>query len=89
MGPKIDVSKFPPGFMLQMYLYFFKFEDIHGMTYIFVKICYFTSYNFGFPSRSNRIPLDTLDVLVTSLINQYKKVAFIIIDYYDALSISS
>ena len=73
MGPKIYVSKFPPGFMLQMYLYFFNFENIHGITYIFFALCYSTSYNFRFPSRSNRIPLDTLDVLVTSLINQYKK----------------
>ena len=89
MGPKIDVSKFPPGFMLQMYLYFFNFENIHRMTYIFVAMCYSTSYNFGFPSRSNRLPLDTIDVLVAAMIDKYKKVVFIIIYEYYALSTSS
>ena len=62
MSTTIDASKFPPGFMLQMYLYFFNFENIHGMTSIFVAMCYSTSYTFGFPSISNRPPLDTLYV---------------------------
>ena len=79
MGGTIDVSKFSPGFMLQMYIYFFNFEDIHGMTSIYFSMCYSTSYNFCFLAISNRPPLDTLYVLVTVLINKYKKVAFIII----------
>ena len=59
-GPTIDVSKFLPGFMLQMGSSFFNVESIRGFTLNFVAICYATSYPFGFPSRRKCPPLDIL-----------------------------
>ena len=38
-GPTTDVSKFPPGFMLQMDFAFFNVESIRGFTSTFVAIC--------------------------------------------------
>ena len=54
-----------------------------------MAICSATSYPFGFPSRSKRPPLDILNFLVTTLRNQDKKVAFIIVDEDGALARSS
>ena len=88
-GPTTDFSKFPPGFMLQMDFAFFNFESISGFTSTFVDICSATSYPFGFPYRSKRPPIDILKVLVTTLRNQDKKVAFIRVDEDGALSRSS
>ena len=88
-GPTTDVSKFAPGFMLQMDFAFFNVESIRGFTSTFVAICSATSYPFGFPSRSKRPPLDILKFLVTTLRNQDKKVAFIRVDEDGALARSS
>ena len=68
---------------------FFNVERIHGFTSTFVAICSATSYPFGFPSRSNCLPLDILKFLVVAFINQDKKVAFIRVDEYGELAISS
>ena len=88
-GPTTDVSKFDPGFMLQMDFAFFNVESIRGFTSTFVAICSATSYPFGFPSRSKLPPLDILKFLVITLRNQDKKVAFIRVDEDGALSRSS
>ena len=87
--PTTDVSKFVPGFMLQMDFAFFNVESIRGFTTNFVAICSATSYPFGFPSRIKRPTLDILKCLVTTLINQDKKVAFIRVDEDGALARSS
>ena len=63
--------------MLKMYLAFLNVESMGGVTSTFVAIYSATSYPFGFPSRIKHPPLDILKFLVTVLINQYKKVAFI------------
>ena len=63
-GPTTDVSKFSPGFILQMYFAFFNVEIIRGFTSTLVAICYATSYPFEFPSRSKRPPLDILKFLI-------------------------
>ena len=88
-GPTTDVSKFAPGFMLQMDFSFFNVESIRGFTSSFVAICSSTSYLFGLPSRSKRPPLDILKCLVTTLRDQDKKVAFIRVDEDGALERSS
>ena len=88
-GPTTDVSKFAPGFMLQMDFAFFSVESICGFTSTFVDICSATSYPFGFPSRNKRPPLDILKFLVATLRNQDNKFAFIRVDEYRALEISS
>ena len=72
-GPTTDVSKFTPGFMLQMDLAFFNVESIRGFTSTFVAICSSTSYPIGFPSRIKRPLLDILKFLVTTLRYQDKK----------------
>ena len=87
--PTTDVSKFPPGFMLQMDFAFFNVESIRGFTSTFVAICSATSYPFGFTSRSKRPPLDILKLLVVTLRNQDKKIAFIRADEDGALARSS
>ena len=76
-GPTTNVSKFPPGFMLQMDFAFLNVESIHGFTSVFVAICSATSYPFGFPSISKRPHLEILKFLVTKLSNQDTKVAFV------------
>ena len=68
---------------------FFGVESIHGFTSTFLDICSATSYLFEFPSRIKRPPLDILKFLVTTLINQDKKVAFIRVDEDGALARSS
>ena len=68
---------------------FFNVEIICGFTSTFVAIFFATSYPFGFPYRSKSPPLYILKFLVTTLRNQDKKVAFIRLDEYGALSISS
>ena len=88
-GPTTDVSKFAPGFMLQMDFEFFNVESIRGFTSTFVTICSANLYPFGFPSRSKRPPLDILTFLVATLINQDKKVTFIRVDEYLASAPSS
>ena len=85
-GSTTDVSKISPGFMLQMDFSFFNVESIRGFTSTFVAICSATSYLFGFPSRSKRPPLGILKFLVTTLINQDKKVALIRVDEDGALA---
>ena len=75
----------PHGFMLQMYFAFFNIESIRGFTSTFVAICSATSYPFGFYYKSKRPPLDILKLLVTTLRNQDKKVAFIRVVEYGAL----
>ena len=87
--PTTDVSKFAPGFMLQMDFAFFNVESICGFTSTFVTICSATSYPFGFTSRSKRPPLDILKFMVTKLRNQDKKVALIRVYEDGALAISS
>ena len=79
-GLTTDVSKFAPGFMLQMDFEFFNVEIIRGFIYTFVSMCSATSYPFGFQIRSKRLPLDILKIIVNKLINQYKKVVFIWVD---------
>ena len=43
-------------------------------------MCYADSYPFGFPSKGKRPPLDILKLLVTTFINQDKKVVFVQVD---------
>ena len=75
--------------MLHIDFVFFNVESICGFTSNFVAICYATSYLFGFPSRSKRLPLNILNFLVNTLRNQNKKVAFIQVDKDGALARSS
>ena len=84
--PTTYVSKFAPGFMIQMYFVFFNVESIRGFTLTFVDICSATSYPFEFPSRSKQPHLDILEFPVATLSNQDKKVAFILVDEYVSLS---
>ena len=84
-----DVSKFAPGFMLQMDSTFFNVESIRGFHSNFVAICSATSYPFGFPYRRKRPPLDILKFIVIKFRNQDRKVAFIRVDEDGALAISS
>ena len=88
-GPTTDVSKFTPGFMLQMDSAFFNIESILDFTSTFLDICSANSYIFGFPSRSKRPPLDIMKFLVTILINQDKEVAFVRVDEDGRLARSS
>ena len=89
IGPTTDVSKFSPGFMLQIYFSFFIIESIRGLTSNFVATCSANSYPFGFPSRSKRPHLDILTFIVNTLSNQYKKVSLVWVDEDGVLSISS
>ena len=79
-GSTTDVSKFAPGFMLQMDFYFFNVEIIRIFTSTFVDICSATSYPFLFTSIRKRPPLYILNFIVAELKNQDKKVAFIWVD---------
>ena len=54
-----------------------------------MDICSATSYPFGFPSRRKCPSLDILKFLVTTLINQDRKVAFIRVDDDGALEKST
>ena len=85
-GPTTYVSKFAPGFMLQIDFAFFNVESIRVFTSTFVDICSATSHPFGFPSRSKLTPLDILKFLVTIFSNQNKKVALIQVDKDGALA---
>ena len=87
-GPTTDVSTSPPGFMLQMDFASFNIESIRGFTSTFVAIYSATSHPFGFPSRSKRPPLDILEFIVTTLMNQHKKVALIRVYEYEFLDLS-
>ena len=73
IGPAIDVSTFPPGFMLQMDFVYFNVEFIRLFTSTFVDICYDISYPFGFPYRSKWTPLDILKLIFI----KFRKMAFI------------
>ena len=84
-----DVSKFAPGFMLQMDFSFFNVKSICGFTSTFVVICSTTAYIFGYPFRSKRPPLEILKFLVAKLRNQDKNVVFIRFDEDGALARSS
>ena len=75
--------------MIQMYFSFFNVDSIRGFTSTFVAICYATLHLFGFTSRSKHPPLDILKFLVTTLINQDKKVAFVRVDADEELEGSS
>ena len=88
-GPTTDVSKLAPWFMLQIYFSFFNIESIRGFTLNFFDKWCANSYPFGFPSISRRLLLYIFKFLVTTLRNQDKKVAFIGVDKYEALSKSS
>ena len=79
----------PLGFMIQMDFAFFNVESIRGFASTFVAIFSATSQPFGLPSRSKLPPLGILKFLVTTLMNQDKKIAFIRVDEYGALAISS
>ena len=85
-GSNMDISKSPPGFMLQMDFSFYNVEIIHGFTSTFVAVCSATSYPFGFTSRSKRPSLDITKLLVTTSSNQDKKVAFVRVEKYGALA---
>ena len=79
-GPTTDVSKFAPGFMLQMDFAFSNVESIRVFTSNFVTIFSATAYPFRFLSRIKSPPLDILKFLITALRNQDNKVAFIRVD---------
>ena len=68
-GPTTDVLKFSPGFMLHIDFVFFNVESILGFTSTFVDLCSSTSYPFGFTSRSKRLPIEILKLIVTTLSN--------------------
>ena len=72
--------------MLQMYFAYFNVGSIRGFTSTFVAVCSANSYPFGFSSRIKLPPLDILKFIVTTLINQDKKVAFIRVDEDGALA---
>ena len=76
-GLIIDVSNFPPGFMLHMDFAFFNVEIIRGFISTFVAICSDTSYLFGFPFIIKLPHFGFLKFLSNTLRNQYKKVALI------------
>ena len=84
--PSNDVSKFAPGFMLQMDFSFFNVVSIHGFTSNFVAICSDNSYPFGFPSIRKHLTLETLKFLVATLGNMDNKVSFIRVDEDGELS---
>ena len=88
-GPTTDVSKFASGFMLQMEFYFLNVERIYGFTSTFVAICFATPYPIVCTSRSKLPALEILNFLVTTLINQDNKVAFIRVDEDGTLARSS
>ena len=69
-GPSIDISKFYPGFILQMYFLFFNVKIIRGFTSTFVAVLSDTSYNYGFMSRSKILPLYILILIVSALRNK-------------------
>ena len=84
-GPSTDVSKFSPGFKLQMDFAFFNVEIIRGFTSNFVAVCSDTSYPFGFQYIIKFPPLNILKFLGTALSNQDNKFAFIRVDEDGAL----
>ena len=88
-GLTIDVSKFAPGFVLQMNFSFSNVESIRGFTLTFVDMCSATSYLFGFPSIIKWTTIDILKLLATISKNQEKTVAFIQVYEYWALERSS
>ena len=75
--------------MLQIDFSFFNVESISIFNSNFVYICSTISYPFGFPSRSKRPHLDILKFIVTLLMNQDRKVAFIRVDEDGSISRSS
>ena len=88
-GLTTDFSNFAPGFMLQMYFSFFDVESIRWFTSNFVVIWSATSHSFVIPSIRKLPPLDILKLLVTTLRDQDKKVAFVRVDEDGALARSS
>ena len=67
----------------------FNVESIRGFTSTFLAICSANSHPFVFPSIRKRPPLDILKFILTTLRKQDKKVAFVLVDEYGALAISS
>ena len=87
-GPTIGVLKLVTEIMLHMDCVFFNVESICGFTSTFVTICSATSHPFVFSSRIKCPNLDILKFIVTTLVNQNKKVSFIQVDEYGALKLS-
>ena len=75
--------------MLQIHFALFNVDIILGFTSNFVATCSDTSYTFEFPSRSKRPPLDIFKLLITTLSNKCKEVAFVRVDEYGALEMYS
>ena len=88
-GPTTYVSKFAPGFMIQMNFAFFNVKSICGFNSTFVAICSATSHTFGLPYRSKIPHINILKLIVTTLRNQDKKAAFIRVDEDGALEKSN
>ena len=85
-GPTNDVLTFSPGFMLRMNFSFFNAESIREFTSNFSAICSANSYPFEVPSIIKRPTLYILKFIVTLLINQHNKVAFVRVDEDGALA---
>ena len=75
--------------MLQIDFAFSSVESIRRFTSAFVAVCSATSHPFEFPSIKKHLNLDIIELLFNILRNQDKKVAFIRVDEYGALEISS
>ena len=88
-SPKHSYLNNSPGFILQIDSTFFGIESICEITSTSVDICYDTSYPFVFPYRKKQAPLDIIILLVNKLKNHKKKVKFIQVETYGALSRSS
>ena len=76
----------PPWVNASNQFFVFNVESIRGFKSTFVAICYDTSHPFGFTSIIKWTHLDIIKLIVTTLSNQDKKVAFIQVDEYVALS---
>ena len=83
--PTIELSEFAPRFIIQISFAFFNIESIRIFTWTFVAICSAKSHPFEFSSRTNHTHHDTIKLLVATLENQYKNVAFIQFDKNEEL----
>ena len=88
-GTAVDVSKCFPYFMNQMDFSFFNVEIINLFTSTFVEMCLSTSQPFEFPSIGKNPTLETMEFIVTKLINNDKKVLLITVYDYFSLDIYS
>ena len=73
-GPTMDLSKFPPGFMLQMEFYFFKVENICVSTSNFVEISPLASYHLGVSNNKQEDTSGHLKVSCYYLKKQRKEI---------------